>query len=356
MKEMGLDAYRFSISWPRILPKGKLKGGINKEGVRYFNNLINELLAHGIQPFVTLLHNDLPQTLEEEYGGFLSPRVVDDFRDYVDVCFKEFGDRVKHWITLNEPWSLCYFGYTIGTEAPGRCSAWQMLNCTGGDSGTEPYIVAHHQILAHAAAVKLYKEKYQASQKGIIGITLIAGWFLPYSNAKPDRNAALRALDFSLGWFMEPITYGDYPHSMRALVGGRLPTFTKEQSLIVKGSFDFLGLNYYTSDYAKHVPPPNTPPSYLTDRCVNQTRIGSLLLYIKQKYNNPFIYITENGVDEFNNSTLPLEQQLSDYTRIDYHYRHLLYLKEAIKDGVRVKGYFAWSLLDNFEWASGYTV
>lgn len=378
MKEMGLDAYRFSISWPRILPKGKLKGGINEEGVRYYNNLINELLAHGIQPFVTLFHFDLPQTLEEEYGGFLSPHVVDDFRDYVGVCFEEFGDRVKHWITLNEPWTFCYSGYAIGVEAPGRCSEWQMLNCTGGDSGTEPYIVAHHQILAHAAAVKLYREKYQASQKGIIGITLVSSWFVPYSNAKHNKDAALRALDFYLGWFMEPITHGDYPRSMRALVGSRLPNFTKEESLVVKGSFDFLGLNYYTSSYAKNARRSNSPPSYVTDALVNQTAkrhgvligpqaasswlyvypsgIRSLLLYIKQKYNNPLIYITENGIDEFNNSTLPLEKQLSDYTRIDYHYRHLLYLREAIKDGVKVKGYFAWSLLDNFEWASGFTV
>ncbi|KAI6685546.1 hypothetical protein NL676_031459 [Syzygium grande] len=379
MKEMGLDAYRFSISWSRILPKGKLEGGINKEGVQYYNNLINELLAHGIQPFVTLFHWDFPQALEEEYGGFLSSHVVDDFRDFVDVCFKEFGDRVKHWITLNEPWSYASGGYANGQLAPGRCSDWQMLNCTGGDSGTEPYIVGHNQLLAHAAAVKLYRDKYQASQKGVIGITLVSHWMVPYSDAKHNQNAALRALDWMLGWFLDPITYGNYPHSMRSLIGERLPKFTMEQSLLVKGSYDFLGLNYYTANYAKYMPYSNAlNSSYLTDARANLSTerngvpigpgaasnwlfvypsgIQSLLMYVKTKYQNPLIYITENGIDEFNNSTLPLEQQLADYMRIDYYYRHLSYLRKAIKDGVNVKGYFAWSLLDNFEWSSGYTV
>ncbi|KAI6685536.1 hypothetical protein NL676_031449 [Syzygium grande] len=379
MKDMGLDAYRFSISWPRILPNGKLKGGINKEGVQYYNSLINELLAHGIQPFVTLFHWDLPQALEEEYGGFLSPWIVDDFRDYVEVCFKEFGDRVKHWITLNEPLTYSSGGYANGQSAPGRCSDWQMLNCTGGNSGTEPYIVAHNQLLAHGAAVKLYKEKFQTSQSGVIGITLVSHWMVPYSDAKHNENAALRALDWMLGWFLDPITYGDYPHSMRSLVGKRLPKFTKKQSLLVKGSFDFLGLNYYTAYYAKYMPYSNAlNSSYLTDDRVNLSNerngvpigpraasswlsvypsgIQSLLMYVKTKYQNPLIFITENGIDEFNNSTLPLEHQLADYIRIDYYYRHLMYLHKAIKDGVNVKGYFAWSLLDNFEWSSGYTV
>ncbi|OWM73473.1 hypothetical protein CDL15_Pgr026572 [Punica granatum] len=374
MKEMGLDAYRFSISWSRILPKGKISGGVNKKGVEYYNNLINELLAHGIQPYVTLFHWDLPRALEDEYGGFLSPRIVDDFRDYVGVCFKEFGDRVKHWITLNEPFIFSTGGYAQGMSAPGRCSEWQLLNCTGGNSATEPYLVAHYELLAHAAAVKLYKEKYQASQKGKIGITLVSHWFEAYSNATHNRNAALRALDFMLGWFLDPIVYGNYPHSMRSLVGARLPKFTKEQSAMLKGSFDFLGLNYYTTNYARDVRQSNSVnASYLTDApkrhgipigpqaasswlFVYPKGIWNLLQYVKYKYGNPLIYITENGISEFNNSTLPLEQQLADPMRIDYYYRHLWYLQRAIKDGSNVKGYFAWSLLDNFEWNSGYTV
>ncbi|XP_057453250.1 beta-glucosidase 12-like [Lotus japonicus] len=379
MKSMNLDAYRFSISWSRILPKGKLSGGINQEGIKYYNNLINELLSNGLHPFVTLFHWDMPQALEDEYGGFLSPHIVDDFQDYAELCFKEFGDRVKHWITLNEPWSYSGSGYALGSFAPGRCSKWFNPNCTGGDSGTEPYLVSHHQLLAHAEAVHAYKKKYQASQKGIIGITLVTHWFVPFSDNKFDHDAAGRALDFMFGWFMEPLTRGNYPQSMRSLVGSRMPKFSKKQARLVNGSFDFLGLNYYTSNYAANAPSlSNARPFFFTDALANLTTerngipigqraasswlyvypkgIQELLLYIKKKYNNPLIYITENGMSEFNDPTLSLEEALLDTFRIDYYYRHLFYLQSAIRDGANVKGYFAWSLLDNFEWASGYTL
>ncbi|KAE8037052.1 hypothetical protein FH972_009677 [Carpinus fangiana] len=379
MKEMGLDAYRFSISWSRVLPKGKLSGGVNSEGIKYYNNLINELLNKGLQPFVTLFHWDLPQALEDEYGGFLSPHIVDDYRDYAELCFKEFGDRVKHWITLNEPWTYSVSGYANGQFAPGRCSSWQNLNCTGGDSSTEPYLASHHQLLAHAAAVQVYKQKYQASQKGVIGITLVCHWMVPFSDAKHNRDAALRAIDFMFGWFMDPLINGDYPHSMRSLAGNRLPKFSKEQSKLLKGSFDFIGVNYYTANYAAYAPNLNSGnASYLTDSLANLTTerngilIGTpaasdwlhvyprgfldLLLYTKEKYHNPLIYITENGIDEVNNVTLSLEEALVDNQRIEYYYSHLWYLRKAITHGVNIKGYFAWSLLDNFEWNSGYTV
>ncbi|KAK7262564.1 hypothetical protein RJT34_30138 [Clitoria ternatea] len=378
MKDMNLDSYRFSISWSRILPKGKLTGGINKEGINYYNNLINELLDNGIQPFVTLFHWDLPQALEDEYGGFLSPRIVKDFRDYAELCFKEFGDRVKYWVTLNEPWSYSKNGYANGQMAPGRCSAWINPNCTGGDSGTEPYLVAHHQLLAHAAAVRAYKTKYQGSQKGVIGITLVANWFIPFSDTKSDQKATERAIDFMFGWFMDPLSSGDYPKSMRSIVRTRLPKFTVEQSKLLIGSFDFIGLNYYSSTYASDAPHlSNARPSYLTDSLVDPAferdgkpigikiasewlyvyprGIRDLLLYTKEKYNNPVIFITENGVNEFNNPTLSVEESLMDTFRIDYHYRHLFYLRSAIRNGVNVKGYYIWSLLDNFEWSSGYT-
>ncbi|KAE9593297.1 hypothetical protein Lal_00029066 [Lupinus albus] len=379
MKDMNLDSYRFSISWSRILPNGKVSGGINQEGVNYYNNLINELLANGIKPLVTLFHWDLPQGLEDEYGGFLSPLIVKDFQDYAEICFKEFGDRVKFWVTLNEPWSYSSNGYANGRMAPGRCSSWLNPNCTGGDSSIEPYIVTHYQLLAHSAAVRVYKTKFQESQKGSIGITLVANWYLPLSDTKLDQKAAERAIDFMYGWYMDPLTFGDYPKSMRSLVRTRLPKFTAEQSKQLKGSFDFIGLNYYSSTYASDAPHlSNARPSYATDALfdpaferngkpigikvasdwlyVYPRGIRDLLLYTKEKYNNPLIYITENGINEFNDPTLSVEEALMDTFRIDYHYRHLFYLRSAIRSGANVKGYYVWSLFDNFEWFSGYTV
>jgi len=186
-------------------------------------------------------------------------------------------------------------------------------------------------------------------------------------------------LDFMFGWFMDPLTNGDYPESMRTLVKDRLPKFTKEQSKMIKGSFDFLGLNYYTGNYAADVPnPTDERPSYTTDsRATTLTErngvsigepagsewlrvypqgIKELLLYIKTKYHNPIVYITENGIDEINDPKLSLSEALADKKRISYHFNHLSFVQQAIEEGSKVKGYFAWSLLDNFEWASGYSV
>ncbi|MFQ6638077.1 hypothetical protein Gotur_012783, partial [Gossypium turneri] len=252
MKNLGLDSFRFSISWTRILPKGKLSGGVNPLGVQFYNNLIDDLLANGLKPFVTLLHFDHPQALEDEYGGFSSPKIVDDFVDYADFCFKTFGDRVKHWVTMNEPngWSL---GFGQGLPP----------------SSTRPYILAHHFLLSHAAAVNLYRKKYQASQKGKIGITLVTTWFEPKFDTTADRKAASRARDFHFGWFMDPVIYGEYPKSMQSLVGNRLPKFTEAESKLLKGSIDFLGANYYTTNYAENGP--SNTPFLPTDARVNLT-------------------------------------------------------------------------------------
>ncbi|XP_020111668.1 beta-glucosidase 12-like isoform X1 [Ananas comosus] len=355
---------------------GSLSEGINKEVVEFYNNLINELISNGLQPLVTIFHWDLPQALEDKYGGFLSNRIIEDYVDYAEVCFKEFGDRVKHWITFNEPWSFCSFGYASGTSAPGRCSPWAG-NCTAGDSGREPYTVCHNQLLAHASAVKVYKNKYQGTQKGKIGITLVSHWFIPYSDSKPDQDAAQRSLDFMYGWFMDPLTRGDYPFSMKAIVGNRLPKFTEQQSELIKGSYDFIGLNYYTTNYAYSVPPSNgLHTSYTTDSQANTTGVRNgiplgpqaasawlyiyppgirdLLLYTKTRYDNPVIYITENGVDEFNIPSLPLKLALKDDIRVSFHQKHILNIYKAIREGVNLKGYFVWSFMDDFEWGGGY--
>ncbi|KAG8363625.1 hypothetical protein BUALT_Bualt19G0041900 [Buddleja alternifolia] len=314
MKDIGLDAFRLSISWSRILPS-------------------KTVTIISITPFVTLFHWDLPQALEDEYMGFLSPFIVDDFRDFAEICFKEFGDRVKHWITVNEPFTFIngggYDGGFLGNLAPGRCSSW--ANCPEGNSAAEPYVAGHHLLLCHASTVKLYKEKYQATQKGEIGITLVTHWMVPYSNSILDIIAAQRALDFIFGWFLHPIGYGYYPIIMQAVVGNRLPRFTLEQTLMLKGSFDFLGLNYYTGNYASHIFSPSGNVSSTTDQGVRLSSIGD--------QNNGTI---ENGIE--------------DPQRIDFYNRHLLAVQESIKQGANVKGLFVWSFLDNFEWGSGYTL
>ncbi|XP_059669626.1 beta-glucosidase 12-like [Cornus florida] len=375
MRTMGVDAYRFSISWSRILPSGNLAGGLNEEGIQYYNNFIDDLIAKGIQPYATLFHWDVPQALEDAYDGFVSPQIVDDFRDFADVCFWKFGDRVKNWITLNEPWSFSSTGYGHGTYAPGRCSPWQ--NCTrSGDSSTEPYLVSHHQLLAHLAAVELYRKNYQACQEGIIGITLLGIWYEPLNaSSRQDIDAQKRAIDFVYGWFMDPLTNGDYPRNMRDLVGNRLPNFTTDESTRLIGSFDFLGLNYYTAGYATYDDNDTRPDSYVYDSKVITTYVRdgipigenasswlyiyplgfrNLLNYTKMTYNISLIYITENGVNDDENADSP--QIINDTRRVKYLKDHLCCLQKSIfEDDVNVKGYFVWSMMDNFEWVDGYT-
>ncbi|WCJ19201.1 beta glucosidase 12 [Euphorbia peplus] len=372
LKDMGVDVYRFSISWSRVLPNGSLRGGVNQEGINHYNKLINELISNGIKPLVTLFHWDLPEALEDQYQGFLSPKVVDDFRDYAELCFKTFGDRIKLWVTLNEPLQFIQAGYSMGIFAPGRCS--DRSRCSAGNSSTEPYIVGHNQLLAHAAAAKLYKEKYEISQKGQIGISLNAVWMVPYSDLKKDKLAATREVNFQFGWFMEPLYNGSYPVEMITNLGERLPKFSKEEAKMVRGSYDFIPINYYTSRYAADIPCPTQNPTFSTDACVNITRqrngipigpyeegswinfypegIQDLLLHIKHKYNDPVIYITENGV--FDPKVIENTTFLDDHSRIEFFQGHLTHVHNAIKRGVKVKGYITWTFLDNFEWTGGY--
>ncbi|KAL0012390.1 hypothetical protein SO802_007498 [Lithocarpus litseifolius] len=249
MASLGVNGYRFSISWARILPKGKL-GDVNLDGINFYNKLIDGLLHKGIQPFVTLTHFDIPQELEEKYGGWLSPKSQEEFGYFAEICFKLFGDRVKYWATFNEPNCQVIMGYRTGEFPPSGCSS-PFGNCTHGDSEREPFVAAHNIILAHAAAVQNYRTKFQKEQEGSIGIVLHAAWFEPISNSTPDKLAAERAQSFFLNWFLDPIIFRDYPAEMKEILGSILPEFSSDDREILKNGLDFIGINQYTSFYVQ---------------------------------------------------------------------------------------------------------
>ena len=360
MRRMGLQAYRFSISWPRILPTGRRD--INKTGIRFYDRLIDELLANNITPWITLYHWDLPLSLQLEKDGWLNPEISTYFTEYADICFEHFGDRVKHWITLNEPWVVAIFGYGHGIFPPGRVS------------NEEPYRVGHHLLQAHAAAVALYRKKYQDTQKGRIGISNNCDWREPATDSEKDRKATQRALEFFLGWFADPIYNGRYPETMKARLGDRLPRFTETDSEMLKGSSDFFGLNHYTTMLAAHADVVDTEtivygnggitedqnvnlstdPGWETTAmqwCIVPWGCRKLLQWIDRRYDHPEIIISENGCafpDELTNG------EVNDQRRIDFLAEYLRECFRAIENGVHLKGYFVWSFMDDFEWALGY--
>ncbi|MED6211010.1 Beta-glucosidase 46 [Stylosanthes scabra] len=379
MEDLGVNSYRFSISWARILPKGRF-GKVNVVGINYYNRLIDALLLKGIQPFVTLSHFDLPQELEDRYGGWLSSRSHEDFQIFADICFKSFGDRVKYWITFNEPNLEIPLGYRKGIYPPSRCSP-PFGNCTQGDSEREPFLAAHNIILSHAAAVDIYRTKYQTKQGGKIGIVLHIDWFEPFSNSTADLLATERAQAFTINWILDPVIFGKYPREMEMILGPILPRFSRMEREKLKRGVDFIGVNHYSSYYVQDCSSPaclDQPGTSRTEGLYRETAerngvpIGELtpfewlvvypqgmkktVTYLKDRYDNTPIYITENGYGYSCDSNAWVEEYRNDTTRINYLAGHLENLAAAIREGVDVRGYFAWSLLDNFEWKYGQSV
>ncbi len=360
MKNLGLKAYRFSISWPRIIPAGR--GKVNDKGLAFYSKLIDLLLENDIEPWVTLYHWDLPAALEFEMDGWLGEEISDAFAKYADVCFEAFGDRVKNWITINEAWVVAILGYGHGVFAPGK------------KSNDLPYLAGHNLLKAHGKAVDIYRKKYQNSQKGRIGITNNCDWREPLTNSQADKEAAERALEFFIAWFADPIYKGDYPESMKSRLGKRLPSFTNEEIALIKDSSDFFGLNHYTTMYAadstgkieegsvygngglsedQDVNLSVDPNWKLTDMqwAIVPWGCQKLLEWLAARYDNPEIYITENGC-AFDD--ILKDGKVEDADRIAFFEGYLTAVHAAIENGVNMGGYFIWSLMDNFEWASGY--
>jgi beta-glucosidase len=285
---------------------------------------------------------------------------------------------------MNEISTFAWIGYGVGTHAPGRCSpgfgSWCQSVGGGGNSGTEPYIAAHNALLAHGLAVQTYRNKYQKKHGGKIGMTINSGYALPFNTSvQDDVNAVNTAVAFGFGWFADPIVFGKYPDEMTSVItGGRLPTFNASASALMKGSFDFLGLNYYSSNYVKYTgetgsnygddsrvqgSPSNASGHVIGPRAestwlyVYPEGLRSILTWIKKRYSNPHVYIFENGCSCPDETQTPLPQVLNDTFRVDYVYNHVMNVLDSIvDDGVNVKGYFLWSLMDNFEWADGFNV
>lgn len=306
----------------------------------FYNRVINELLAAGITPWVTLHHWDTPSAVHNNtnLGSFLSKDIVAKFNNYADFCFGVFGDRVKHWITLNEPWTYAVNGYLSGVMAPGRCSNETLCGPRGGlgDSAAEPYIVAHNLILSHGMAAQTYKTKYQKVQGGVIGLTTNTDGAIPFDVNKPeDVSASSRQLAFAFGWFYDPIVFGKYPDEMSSLItGGRLPSFTPEESEMLKGSFDYVGVNHYSSSYIKdNMAVEGT--NWFTDsrtistrESINGTIIGpqaespwlyvyppgirNVIEWVDKRYNHPVVYVFENGVSVPKENSMPISEAIHD--------------------------------------------
>ncbi|KAK4482183.1 hypothetical protein RD792_009324 [Penstemon davidsonii] len=358
MSEIGLEALRFSISWSRLIPNGR--GPVNPKGLQYYNNLIDELINHGIQPHVTLYHVDLPQVLEDEYGGWLSRKIVKDFRAYADVCFREFGDRVLYWTTVNEANAVAAAGYEEGLIPPGHFPPFNV------SSWNQTYIVGHNILLAHSATANLYKNKYKATQKGYVGFSINAWWSVPHTNTREDIIATQRANDFYIGWLINPLFFGDYPEIVKKNAQTRIPAFTEYESKQVKGSVDFIGVNHYytvsimdrpiTADiitrdfdadkalwliYDQGQPAPD-------EYAVMPSGLYGVLEYLKQTYGNPPIYIQENGQKTRRNGTL------MDTSRVEYIHAYIGSMLDAMRNGSNTKGYFVWTFLDCLELLYGY--
>uniref|UniRef100_A0A8C0HTJ8 Lactase/phlorizin hydrolase n=1 Tax=Balaenoptera musculus TaxID=9771 RepID=A0A8C0HTJ8_BALMU len=365
LRALKVKAYRFSISWSRIFPTGR-NTSVNTRGVDYYNRLIDGLVASSISPMVTLFHWDLPQALQD-IGGWENPSLIELFNSYADFCFQTFGDRVKFWMTFNDPTYQAWLGYGSGEFPPNV-----------NDPGWGPYRIGHAIIKAHARVYHTYDEKYRQEQKGVISLSLGAHWAEPQSPGVPrDVEAADRMLQFSLGWFAHPIfRNGDYPDAMKWKVGNRselqhlatsrLPSFTEEEKRYISATADVFCLNTYSSRIVRHAIPRLNPPSYEDDRELTEREDSSwpstatnraaswgmrrLLNWIKEEYGGVPIYITENGAGL-------KDPKVEDTNRIFYH---KTYINEALKayrlDGVDLRGYAAWSLMDSFEWLNGYTV
>jgi beta-glucosidase len=344
MRELGVHAYRLSISWPRVLPAGV--GAVNPAGLDFYDRLIDGLLQVGIQPYVTLYHWDLPQALQDR-GGWANRDTVAAFANYADVVVRRLGDRVKNWITHNEPWCVSILSHWIGEHAPGLHDIPTAL------------AAAHHVLLSHGEAVPVLRAGSPGAQ---VGITLNFSPAYPASDSVADQAAARRHDGYFNRWFLDPLYGRGYPADMVALYGAMMPEIRPGDLERIAAPTDFLGVNYYNRAVIRH--DPNTPVletgsehpegEYTAmDWEVYADALRALLVRLQNDYAPGRMYITENGAAY--PDTLEPGGRIHDEARISYLKGHLAAARAAIAEGAKLEGYFYWSLMDNFEWAWGYS-
>ncbi len=346
MAKLELNAYRFSTAWSRVLPQGK--GQVNQPGLDYYNRLVDALLEKNITPFITLFHWDMPQALFEQYRGFAGRETAGYFADYAEIIVRALGDRVKHWITLNEPWEHAFFGHFVGEHAPGVINPWTYFK------------VAHHELLGHGLAVERIRGLSPDAQ---VGITLSQFPIYPLAETPAHQDAAQFADLFMNRFYLDGLYKAQYPEALLKRLWPFRPKVLPGDMEIISRPTDFLGVNYYTRQFARHVwylpffrswvdrdPPPGVRHPELGPQGYPQG-MRELAKRYREEYGSPVIYITENGA--VTDDTVQ-DGRVRDAYRQKYLELYLGELSQAIQEGSDIRGYFVWSLVDNFEWASGY--
>ena len=346
MRDLGLTAYRFSIAWGRVMPEGR--GRVNAAGLGFYERLVDELLRAGITPMATLYHWDLPAALDDR-GGWLNPDIADWFADYASVVYKALDDRVSLWATLNEPWVVADGGYMHGTLAPGHRSMH------------EAAIVAHHLMRAHAQGVRAYR----AEGKHQIGLVVnIEPKHLGPQASEADRHARDLADAYMNRQYLDPALLGRYPEELREVFGEAWPDWPAQAVEALKVPIDFLGLNYYTRSVVRHdaagwpVPAAavSQPGATYTETGweLHPESLTEALLWMHHRYGGLPLYVTENGA-AFYDPPSAIDGRIDDPLRVHYLHTHIVAVRDAMAQGADVRGYCAWSLFDNLEWAHGFS-
>ncbi len=347
LKDLGLNAYRFSIAWPRIIPQGR--GAVENRGLDFYERMVDGLLKRGIQPNATLYHWDLPQTLEDQ-DGWLNRDTALAFVDYSLAVAKRLGDRIGMWTTFNEPEMFTWLGYELGVHAPGR-----------KETRAKTLQAIHHVLLAHGLAVKALRDVLPKTAQ--IGITLTPRPILPNTDSPQDLAAAELYWQDSNDWWALPMLVGGYPEAALKRLGASAPQVQAGDDQIIKQPIDFLGLNYYapsriaaTTDapgYRDMPPPKDAPQQSMASWEIMPAGLEDLLIQYHKRYPKIALYVTENGIT-IPEDAVAADGKVHDPRRLAFVRDHLIHCQRAIAAGVDLRGYFAWTVMDNFEWAEGY--